>query len=108
MRYNVSVSVGGPLDGPLELARLVPPGELEELIDAVRRALGAELAIFDPKGRRLAGPDSAAPPTREVQHDVELLARRAATGDRATDAFDLAADTLGLLVHHANARELAA
>src|SRR4051812_2102269 len=108
MRYTVSVSVGGPLDGPIELARLVPPGELEELIDAVRRALGAELAIFDPKGSRLAGADSAGPPTREVDHDGEPLARIGATGDRADAALDLASDTLGLLAHHANARELAA
>src|SRR3954470_10155390 len=108
MRYTVSVSVGGPLDGPIELARLVPPGELEELIDAVRRALGAELAIFAPKGERLAGADSAGPATRDVHHDGELLARIGATGDRADAALDLASDTLGLLVHHANARELAA
>src|SRR3954470_5961154 len=108
MRYTVSVSVGGPLDGPIELARLVPPGELEELIDAVRRALGAELAIFAPKGERLAGADSAGPATRDVHHDGELLARIGATGDRADAALDLASDTLGLLAHHANARELAA
>src|SRR4051812_10250203 len=108
MRYNASVSAGGPLDGPIELARLVPPGELEELIDAVRRALGAELAIFDPKGARLAGGDAAGPATREVEHDGEPLARIGATGERSAAALDLAADTLGLLVHHANARELAA
>jgi two-component system, NarL family, sensor histidine kinase BarA len=108
MRYHVSVSVTGPLDGPIELARLVPPGELQELIDAVRRALGSELAIFDPKGRRLAGAESCGPPTREVSHDGEPLAKLAATGDRAEAALDLAADTLGLLVHHANAREMAA
>ncbi|HUS29946.1 MAG TPA: HAMP domain-containing sensor histidine kinase [Kofleriaceae bacterium] len=98
----------GPLDGPIELARLVPPNELQELIDAVRRALGAELAVFDPKGQRLAGAESVGPPTREVTHDGEPLAKIAATGDRADAALDLAADTLGLLVHHANARELAA
>ena len=102
------MSVTGPLDGPIELARLVPPGELEELIDAVRRALGAELAIYDPSGNRLAGADSAGPAIRAVMHDGEPLAKLGATGEKAEAALDLAADTLGLLVHHANARELAA
>ena len=108
MRYNVSVSAGGPLDGPIELRRLVPSGELQELLDAVRRALGAELAIFDPKGEKLAGSEAAGAARREVHHDGELLALLGATGDRAEAALELASDTLGLLVHHANARELAA
>src|SRR5512143_2616654 len=108
MRYTTLVSAGGPLDGPIELRRLVPSGELQELLDAVRRALGAELAIFDPKGQKLAGAEAAGPACREVHHDGELLAVLGATGDRAEAALDLASDTLGLLVHHANARELAA
>ena len=108
MRYDRRVSVGGPLDGPVELARLVPASELDELLEAVRRALGVELAIYCPKGRRLAGTDVAGPARHPVMHDGEPLATLAATGDRAAAALDLAADTLGLLVHHANARDLAA
>lgn len=107
MRYNGPVSVGGPLDGPIELARLVPAGELEELLDSIQRALGAELAVYSPREVRLAGRESAGPPTRDVLHDGELIARLAATGTNADGALTLAADTLGLLVHHASARELA-
>jgi two-component system, NarL family, sensor histidine kinase BarA len=104
-----AVAAGGPLDGPIELARLVPPGELEELLDAVRRALGCEVAIFDPTSRhRLAGNDAAGPARHPVEYQGELLAVLAASGDRADAALDLAADTLGLLVHHASARDLAA
>ena len=103
------MSVSGPLDGPIELARLVPPGELEELLDSVRRATGAEVAIFDPSRReRLAGSDSAGAPRHRVEYQGELLAMLAASGDRADAALDLATDTLGLLVHHASARDMAA
>ncbi len=103
------MSVSGPLDGPIELARLVPPGELEELLDAVRRATGADVAIFDPSRReRLAGSDAAGAPRHRVEYQGELLAMLAASGERADAALDLAADTLGLLVHHASARDMAA
>jgi len=98
----------GLLDAPIELARLVRPGELEELIEAIRRALAAELAIFDPKGQFLAGSQAAGPPCRRIDHDGEPLAQLAATGPQAEAALTMLADTLGLLVHHANARELAA
>jgi two-component system, NarL family, sensor histidine kinase BarA len=103
------VSVAGPLDGPIELARLVPPGELEELLDAVHRATGATVAIYDPTRRhRLAGEDTAGAPRHAVEYQGELLAVLAAAGDRAEAALDLASDTLGLLVHHASARDMAA
>src|SRR5262245_14494089 len=108
MRYNTAVSVGGPLDGPVELARLVPPGELEELLDAVRRALGTDVAIYDPQGFRLAGTDAAGIPRHRVMYQGEPIAMLAAAGPAADGALDLASDALGLLVHHASARELAA
>lgn len=104
----MSVSAAGPLDGPIDLSRLVPPGELAELLDTIRRALGVELAIFDRRGHRLAGPDTAGPARFDVIHDGELLARLAAQGDKAEAAIALASDTLGLLVHHASAREMSA
>jgi two-component system, NarL family, sensor histidine kinase BarA len=106
MRYDSPVSVTGPLDGPIELARLVPAGELEELLGSIRRALGAEVAIYGPKGNRLAGTDAAGAPNRDVHHDGELLCRLAGSGEACERALILAADTLGLLVHHASAREL--
>ncbi len=94
-----------PLDGPIELARLVPAGELEELAAAVENAVGASIAIFDRRGHRLAGSEQAGAPCRDVDHDGEPLAKLAS---RSPAALDLAAQMLGLLVHHANARELAA
>ncbi len=106
MRYNGDVSAAGPLDGPIELARLVPPGDLTELLDTIRRAFGVEMAIYDRRGARLAGTDAAGSPRHDVIHDGELLARLAATGGQAETALTLASDTLGLLVHHANAREM--
>src|SRR5690606_11179963 len=88
--------------------RLVPPGELEELLDSVRRATGADLAIFD-RGRqqRLAGTDAAGAPRHPVEYQGEVLAVLAASGERADAAVDLARETLGLLVHHASARDMA-
>ncbi|MDB4953336.1 MAG: histidine kinase [Myxococcales bacterium] len=99
---------GGPLDGPIELARLVRPGELEELLEAVRRVLGGELAVYDPRGKLLAGSQDAGTPSRDLDHDGERIGTLAASGPQAAAALTLLADTLGLLVHHANARELAA
>jgi len=107
MRYNVAVSAAGPLDGPIELSRLVPPGELAELLDSIEHALGVRLAIYDKTGKCLAGPASAGEPRHDVMHDGELLARLAGTGD-VDAAFRFAAETLGLLVHHASAREMSA
>ncbi len=92
----------------IDLARLIPADELDELIAAVTRALGGQVAIFDRTGRRLAGSPSAGPARQTVHHDGDLIGQLAATGPRADDALALATQTLGLLVHHANARELAA
>jgi two-component system, NarL family, sensor histidine kinase BarA len=102
------VNAGRALDDSIELARLVPASELDELIDAITRALGGSVAIYDPGGRRLAGPDTAGAPLRELDHEGEALAKLAATGPRADEALELTSEALGLLVHHAHARELAA
>jgi two-component system, NarL family, sensor histidine kinase BarA len=102
------VNAGRALDDSIELARLVPTSELDELVVAVTRALGGEVAIYDPKGKRLAGPEVAGAPSREVDHEGEALAKLAASGPRADEALDLTCEALGLLVHHAHARELAA
>jgi signal transduction histidine kinase len=107
MRYNEPVSAAGPLDGPIELSRLVPPGELAELLDNIHRALGVQLSIYDKGGRRIAGPESAGPPRHDVMHDGELLARLAGVGN-VEAGFSFASEMLGLLVHHASARELSA
>ncbi len=85
----------------------MPRPELEELIASIRRALGAEVAIYTPAGERLAGSDSAGTDLRELLHDGDLIARLATAGDNAESAMTLAMETLGLLVHHASARELA-
>ena len=102
------MSASSGLDDPLELARLVPPGELEELVVSISRALGGAIAIFDPAGRRLAGSEEAGPPTAPFTHAGEDLGRLAAAGPRAAAALALTAEVLDLLLHHAHARELAA
>jgi len=102
------VSEGSGLDDPLELARLVPPGELDELVVSIAGALGVAVAIFDPDGRRLAGTDEAGPPTAPFLHDGEELGQLAASGPRAAAAIALAGEVLGLVLHHAHARDLAA
>jgi two-component system sensor histidine kinase BarA len=96
------------LDDRIELARLVPPGELDELVTAITRALGGELAIFDPDGKRLAGSRAAGLPQRALEYHGAMLAKLAALGPRADASLTLCAETLELLVHHAHARELAA
>jgi signal transduction histidine kinase len=97
------------LDDGIELARLVPPGELDELVTAVTRALGGELAILEPGGERLAGSEALAPAAvHEVAYHGRPLARLCAAGPRAEAAVALCGETLDLLVHHAHARELAA
>ena len=99
---------GRTLDDPIELARLVPASELDELIASIRKAVGGSLAIHDPSGRRIAGDASAGPPRRTIDHAGEPIGQLAAAGDNAEVALALAAETLDLLVHHAHARELAA
>ncbi|HEX7840459.1 MAG TPA: HAMP domain-containing sensor histidine kinase [Kofleriaceae bacterium] len=96
------------LDDGIELARLVPAGELDELVRSITRALGGELAIFDLGGVRLAGSASAGAPRRVIAHNGVPLAHITATGPAADTIVTLCAETLDLLVHHAHARELAA
>jgi len=100
------VTRGRTLDDPIELARLVPTSELEELVSSISKALGGSLAIHDPKGRRLAGDDAAGPPRRTIDHAGEPIGQLASAGPNEEAA--LASETLDLLVHHAHARELAA
>ncbi len=99
---------GSTLDDPIELARLVPAVELGELVTAIERALGTRLAIYDRSGRLLAGMTGEDRVERTIDHEGEPLAKLAASGPSAEAAIALATDTLGLLVHHAHARELAA
>jgi two-component system, NarL family, sensor histidine kinase BarA len=98
------------LDDGIELARLVPPAELDELVAAISRALGGELAIYasGAGGRRLAGSAVAGPPCRTVEYHGAPLAALAAAGPAADASLALCAEALDLLVHHAHARELAA
>jgi signal transduction histidine kinase len=96
------------LDEPLELARLIPIGELDEMIASIERALGGSLAIFDLRGKRLAGHAEAGEPHVDCEHDGERIARLAASGPNADAILVHATTMLDLLVHHANARSLAA
>ena len=99
--------MNGGLDGPIELARLVPPDELDELLAAVRRGLGGEIAVYDRQGQQVAG-GLCAGPRCDLVHDGERLGAIAASGPAADRALEVATTTLGLLLHHANARDLAA
>jgi two-component system, NarL family, sensor histidine kinase BarA len=101
------VSGGRALEERIELVRLVPPGELDELIAAITKSCGGALAIHDLAGVRVAG-GQAGPPRRPLVHEGEPLAQLAADGPAADAALDLLANALDLLIHHANARELAA
>jgi len=102
------VSRGNTLDAPIELARLIPTDELEELIASIQHAVGATVTIYDTRGVRLAGRDATGAQRRAVNHDGERLCELAAAGANADRALDLAAVSLDLLVHHANAHALAA
>jgi two-component system sensor histidine kinase BarA len=96
------------LDDGIELARLVPAGELDELVSSITRALGGELAIFDLRGIPIAGAASRGTARRRVEYNGALLVELAASGPAAEAAVALCAETLDLLIHHAHARDLAA
>lgn len=91
------------LDASLELARLIPTEDLADLVAAICTAVGGELAVYDAHGRLLAGSPTAAP-TCQLDHEGERIG---ALGGSAP-AIALASSLLGLVVHHASARELAA
>jgi hypothetical protein len=99
--------VSGALDGPIELARLVPADELDELGEALCGALGGELAIFGRDGRQLSGGEVAGS-RRELHHDGERVGAIVASGPNAPKLLELAQTMIGLLIHHAHARDLAA
>ncbi|MBL9016378.1 MAG: HAMP domain-containing histidine kinase [Myxococcales bacterium] len=102
------MSRGRTLDDPIELARLVPPGELGELVASIERALDCRITIRDQAGVVLAGAAEAGATERPFDHEGERLGAIAASGPQAAAGIALAIDMLGLLVHHAHARELAA
>ncbi|HEY4177060.1 MAG TPA: HAMP domain-containing sensor histidine kinase [Kofleriaceae bacterium] len=96
------------LDDRIELSRIVPRNELEELVGSIAAGMGVALAIYDRGGRLLAGSEAAGPPIRDVDHDGERVGQLAAIGDKADAALDQTLTVLGLLIHHAHARDLAA
>ena len=102
------MSRGRTLDDPIELARLVPRDELAELAASIGRALGGQLCVKDKAGVVLAGAADPGATERPFEHEGERLGAIAASGPHADAAIALAIDMLGLLVHHAHARELAA
>jgi two-component system, NarL family, sensor histidine kinase BarA len=98
------VNAGRAVDDSIELSRLIPTGELDELVAAITRAVGGELAIFDLRGNRIAGQAGPQGAQIDLEHDGERVGRLAGTDA----ALSLARETLSLLLHHAHARELAA
>jgi signal transduction histidine kinase len=87
----------------IQLVRLIPAAELDELVAAVCGAVGGELAIYDVTGVRLAG-SATTTATCDIEHHGERIG--ALAGSKL--AVALAQQMLGMLVHHAHARELAA
>ncbi|MBA2540256.1 MAG: HAMP domain-containing histidine kinase [Deltaproteobacteria bacterium] len=102
------MTTGRELEDSIELSRLLPAADLEDLVGAIGRAVGCEIAVFDRQGQRVAGSEAAGAPCRELSHDGERVGNLAATGTRAEDALELVGEAMGLLLHHAHARELAA
>ena len=102
------------LDDRIELARLVPPRELDELVTSITTALGGELAIFDCRGHRLAGSPavSVARGSGDASQVISLhgepLAMIGATGANAHASLVLCGEALDLVVHHTHTHKLAA
>lgn len=95
------------LDGSIELARLVPAAELNELIRAVRTALSGDVGIYDREGKLLAGSEVDAT-RRPIEYDGTKIGEIAASGPNAVAAVDVIGTSLVLLVRHSSARSLAA
>jgi signal transduction histidine kinase len=89
----------------IELARLVPPDELAELVGAVARAVDAEVALYDARDVLLVGAAAADAPRHAVHKDGEPLAVIATGSARAAS---LCETILELVAHHAQARVYAA
>ncbi len=70
--------------------------------------MDCKLAVYGKRSVLLAGNSAVGPGTQELSHDGERIGSIAASGPQATDGLALATEMLGLLLHHANARELAA
>ena len=78
------------------------------MIESITKTVGGTLAIFDRRGTKLAGSDAAGPPLLDVEDGGERIAQVGASGPNAEGAAALCRDMLSLVVHHANARDLAA
>ena len=84
----------GPLDAPVELARLVPPGELgrADRRGPARAGRGAR-DLRSARARASPVTRQAGAPRRDVDHDGERARRDlAATGPQADAALELVAD----------------
>lgn len=115
------------LDAKVELARLVPTAELDELVRAVKVAFSAEIGIFDHDGKLVAGSLSAerhisasaaqdltesdktrSNGRRSIEHNGRPIAEVAASGPNAGAAVDLIYTSLTLLVRHSVEHSVAA
>jgi two-component system sensor histidine kinase BarA len=102
------VNAGRAVDDSIELSRLIPTGELDELVTAITSAVGGELAIYDVRGNRIAGAVDPSRNPASSQVDLEHEGERVGKIAGSSAALALARETLSLLLHHAHARELAA
>src|SRR5262245_27498004 len=100
-----------PLDAPITLRLLVPRDELDELVAGVDKVTGATTAVLDTTGEVLAGAGAGAAAAVDgaaraaIVHQGTVVGWAVADADHADAAAHLAG-VIGLLVHHAHAREL--
>lgn len=94
-----------PLDPPIALPTLVSRDELDELAVGAANAVGCQTAVLGPDGELLAGAEIAGGVQVAIEHHGEVLGWAVADADHPTAATHLA-QVIGLVVHHAHAREL--
>ncbi len=105
---DLPVDSPDPFDEPLALARLLPPGDLDDLAQTLARAHGCGVAILDDRGQLLAAADVAGAATQRapIEYHGERLGWVELDGGSA-GAASAAVSICGLILHHAHARRLA-
>lgn len=96
-----------PFDEPLALARLLSPGDLDDLVQTLARAHGCGVAVFGPREELLAAADLSGGLGQRapIDYQGERLGWIEVDGGGPTTAT-AAADVCALVLHHAHARRL--
>ncbi|HVV84569.1 MAG TPA: HAMP domain-containing sensor histidine kinase [Kofleriaceae bacterium] len=94
-----------PLDAPIVLHQLVPRDELDEVAAGVATSARCRTAVIDTGGELLAGSEIPDGVQVAIEHHGEIVGWAVADAGHGGAAAHLAG-MIGLLVHHAHAREL--